>query len=243
MGYRSHNRRRRRRRDDRDDDGILVVILSDLFGLIARGILALLLGLWRLLRFGWTSAFRRSAPPQPVWPVLQVAPAVQGVVSESRNQPPPPPLVYRRCNHLLSPGERAFCHHLYQAVKGRYRIFCKVRLGDVIEAGVERGDRWNERRLFRKIKGYHVDFVLTDPETTEPLLVIELDDRSHGWSRQGRTDRFKDDVLKIAGMPIYRVRCRPAYDPISLAGDIERLIANRAGDAGGGAGKLPRGEM
>jgi very-short-patch-repair endonuclease len=69
-----------------------------------------------------------------------------------------------------------------------------------------------------------VDFVLCDLHSTAPLLVIELDDRSHARARSESRDRFKDAVLKAAGLPIYRVRCQQAYAPPELAGEIERRI-------------------
>ena len=130
-------------------------------------------------------------------------------------------LPYRRAPHLLTKGERAFWYPLYRAVKGKYRIFCKVRLQDVVSAPDSRGD---ERRWFKKIRGYHVDFVICDPDTTAPLLVVELDDRSHRARKRQDRDDFKAAVLASAGMPIYRVDAEAAYDPAELAEKIQRLI-------------------
>lgn len=130
-------------------------------------------------------------------------------------------LPYRRRPHLVSKGERAFWFPLYQAVKGRYRIFCKVRLQDVVSAPDESGERY----WFRRIQGYHVDFVLCDPATTAPLLAIELDDRSHDSPKALDRDRFKDEVLAAGGVPVYRVRAQQAYDPIQLSEEIERRLS------------------
>jgi hypothetical protein len=73
---------------------------------------------------------------------------------------------YRRRPHLLSKGERAFWVPLYRAVKGRYRLFCKVRLADVVAAPE---DDPRERECFKRIGRFHVDFVLAHPRTTAPL--------------------------------------------------------------------------
>ena len=43
------------------------------------------------------------------------------------------PMPYRRAKRLLSRGEWAFWYPLFKAVEGRYRIFCKVRLADVVD--------------------------------------------------------------------------------------------------------------
>ena len=47
--------------------------------------------------------------------------------------------------------------------------------------------------------------------------------------RRRGLDRFKNDVLQAAGVPVYRVRSRQAHDPIELAEDIERLLGGRGG--------------
>lgn len=133
----------------------------------------------------------------------------------------PSPMPYRPKSRLLSKGEKAFWHPLYHAVKGKYRIFCKVQLSEIVAAPKHRKD---ERRWFRKIRGYHVDFVICDPQTTEPLLVIELDDKSHRRTRTCQRDQFKNEVLAAAAMPLYRQPCQQAYDPIEIAARIEQLI-------------------
>jgi hypothetical protein len=130
------------------------------------------------------------------------------------------PLPYQRSRGLLTKGERALWFPLFKAVKGRYRLFCKVRLADVVCCPPKHPQ---ERRWFRKIGRYHVDFVLADPQTTVPLLVIELDDRSHRVRRE--RDDFKDKVLQSAGVPILRIPAQQAYDPLELAEFISRLLA------------------
>ena len=106
--------------------------------------------------------------------------------------------------------------------RGKYRIFCKVRLADIVRP---LGSGLEENGAFRKIGNYHVDFVLCEPKITAPLLVIELDDGSHQLVQQFERDIFKDAVLAAAGIPFYRVPVREAYAPSELAQQIERLIA------------------
>ena len=97
-----------------------------------------------------------------------------------------------------------------------------MRLADVVCCP---GDDPHEGRWFRRIRGYHVDFVLCEPETTRPVLVIELDDRRHHEGTRRERDAFKDEALAAADMPVYRVRARQAYEAVELAREIERLIA------------------
>lgn len=61
-------------------------------------------------------------------------------------------------------------------------------------------------------------------QTTEPLLAVELDDRLHRRPNRRSLDRFKDDVLAAAGVPVYRIPARQAYDPLELAAEIGRLV-------------------
>jgi len=143
--------------------------------------------------------------------------------SSTATEPPP----YQRAPRLLTEGEYAFWVPLFHAVKGKYRIFCKVRLADVVCCPEHRKD---ERFWFRKIGNYHVDFVVCDPETTRPLLVIELDDRSHrdGAEQRRGFDAWKDEALRAAGVPVYRAPVREAYDVQALADVVERMIGEAA---------------
>jgi hypothetical protein len=81
----------------------------------------------------------------------------------------PEKLPYERAPRLLTEGEYAFWVPLYHAVKGRYRVFCKVRLADVIRCPAERGDDW-----FRKIANYHVDLVGREIRMTKFEIRMKL---------------------------------------------------------------------
>jgi very-short-patch-repair endonuclease len=58
------------------------------------------------------------------------------------------------------------------------------------------------------------------------LLVVELDDRRHREHARKRHDDFKDAVLRAAGLPIYRIAARAAYDVEALRRQIEEFISN-----------------
>jgi hypothetical protein len=163
---------------------------------------------------------------------------IDKTVRKWNEEPKPPPalarppapaqapvrLPYRRTSGILSKGERAFWGALYHAVKGKYRIFCKVRLADIVCCPDRRAD---ERMWFKKIGRFHVDFVICEPKSTRPLLVIELDDRSHRTrsKRRQERDQWKDDVLRAAGVPVHRVRAQQAYDVAELRQAVEHIVA------------------
>jgi len=112
---------------------------------------------------------------------------------------------YVREPTLFSATEWAFLRALDQAVDGRYRVFGKVRVADVMNPGnrTKVGNKrwWSE---FTKISSKHVDFVLVDPRTCEIVAAIEVDDRSHQRGDRATRDAFLDRAFQDAGIPLIR---------------------------------------
>lgn len=95
---------------------------------------------------------------------------------------------------LFSAADRSFYGVLDQALGGEYRIFGKVRLGDLVEPakGLTKSQSTTARnRLNQK----HVDFVLCRYDTLAVVAVIELDDASHGRKDRSDRDDFVDKPL------------------------------------------------
>jgi hypothetical protein len=116
---------------------------------------------------------------------------------------------FRRVQTLLTPAERSFYGVLMQAVAGRAVIVAmKVRLVDLVEVkkGVEKWQSWKN-----KIISKHVDFVICRADTTEPILAIELDDKSHARAGRVERDKFLDECLAAAGLPLVRIAAARAY--------------------------------
>jgi hypothetical protein len=124
---------------------------------------------------------------------------------------------------LLTPGESGFYPALVAAVPRGIMICPKVRLADLVDC------RWGNRKAFQRIAAKHVDFVLADPDTCRILLAIELDDRSHLRKDRRQRDRFLNDALASAGIPLLRVRTSRRYDQRDLREAIhDRLRQLRA---------------
>src|SRR5262245_27786766 len=85
-------------------------------------------------------------------------------------------IAYVRRRELLTPTEQSFFLALEQAVNRRYRIFCQVRIADVLKPKGSGGSYWS---AFNRISQKHFDFVLCDLQTFEVVMAIELDDQSH----------------------------------------------------------------
>lgn len=117
---------------------------------------------------------------------------------------------YERQPRFLSPAERSFYGVLCQVVTDDQVVIVKVRLADLIkvESGGRRRDFW---RYFNKIQGKHVDFVVCDRATMEPVYCVELDDRSHQANRRQERDTFVDRALEAAEVRLVRVPCKKGY--------------------------------
>ena len=94
---------------------------------------------------------------------------------EASGESPPSIFPYRIRDDFLSPAERSFYQVLRTAVGTRLLICPKVSLADLFF--VKSSDPREFRVYTNKIDRKHVDFVLCNPETLEPLAGIELDDR------------------------------------------------------------------
>lgn len=130
-------------------------------------------------------------------------------------------LPYRSRGSLLSRGETAFFRPLQVAVAGNFLIMCKVRLADVVTCPVRR----DQRGPFSAISQKHLDFVLCDPKTTRIILAIELDDRSHEAPHRKKRDRFVDDTLRAANIPLLRVQAQAWYSLVTIRESIQQIMS------------------
>lgn len=101
----------------------------------------------------------------------------------------------------MNESEQAFFINLQKTLGNRYVVLSKVRIEDFVEATHGVGGYGARGR----IKSRHVDFLICDRATTQPLIAVELDGKSHqGESRQER-DRFVDELYKTIGLPIRHI--------------------------------------
>jgi hypothetical protein len=102
-----------------------------------------------------------------------------------------------------------------------YAIFMKVRLGDLVWLANEP----ENRKLYsNQIQCKHIDFVLCEKHSFEPVLAIELDDSSHSFPGRAERDQVKNEVCANAGLPLYRVPVQRDYPVKSIKEDIHNLI-------------------
>jgi hypothetical protein len=124
-----------------------------------------------------------------------------------------PACTYRLHDGLLTAAENSFYQVLLQTTGGRATICPKVRLGDILDAEAGAQTRIGKSRIDRK----HVDFLLCEPTTLQPLVAIELDDSSHHRPDRQARDRFVDEAFSSAKLPLVHVRAQRQYDATTLA--------------------------
>ncbi|MEZ5943722.1 MAG: DUF2726 domain-containing protein [Planctomycetaceae bacterium] len=132
-----------------------------------------------------------------------------------------PSLPYEQNPEFLTKAERSFFGVLQQAVAGRYHIFVKVRLADLltVRSGAE---KWQSH--FNRIQSKHIDFVLCDMEQIAPLLAVELDDKSHQRRKRQQRDAFLEEALAAANFSLLRIPVRTSYNVGQLRQQIEECI-------------------
>lgn len=138
---------------------------------------------------------------------------------------------YHRNPRFLSPAEHSFCHVLREATADWALVTTKISLGDLFQV---RSDDRSQYTIYRnKIDRKHVDFLLLHPQTLQPLLGIELDDKSHLRADRQARDSFVDSVFAAAGLPLVHIPVRHAY-PVDK---LDALLRQKAGVTTADAGR------
>ena len=185
---------------------------------------------------------QRPILPQPVVPPPQPAstqpppPAAQVPVPPVQLAPAPaaptPPATYEYdlCGSLLSKAELTYFDVLQAVIDDDLYVCPKVRLGDLImpARGLRQG--WAPGN---KVQQKHVDFVLCKRATMQPLLVIELDDGSHGRSSRRQRDAFVDESLQGAGLPVVHQPFGWTYAREQVRASLREALGRSAAESTG----------
>ena len=85
---------------------------------------------------------------------------------------------YQKFHTLLSPSERSLLGVIEKSLGSDYRVFSKIRLGDVVE--VKKGlSRYAERRALNFVSTNYVEFLICRANDMSIRGAVELDDRTH----------------------------------------------------------------
>ena len=132
------------------------------------------------------------------------------------------PLPYGKRDHFLSAAEISFYHVLKGVLGDDIELLCKVRLGDLFYVQRPHENKGARNRIDRK----HIDFVLCEAKTMNPILGIELDDSSHERQSRKERDKFVDDVFNKAGLKILHIKAARGYVPEDIAREVSEALQN-----------------
>ena len=124
--------------------------------------------------------------------------------------PPPKATVSTK---FVTPAELNFYRVLTGVLAGRGHVLAQVALNRVLFLPKQPGRQsWSN-----KLRGRSLDFVVCDPATLRPLVVIELDDSTHDRPDRQARDEDVERLLSAAGLPFVRFKCRRTYHTQSVA--------------------------
>lgn len=130
------------------------------------------------------------------------------------------PFPYRVRDAFLTPAELSFYLVLRQVVGDRLVVLSKVGLWDIFYVA-----RPNENPGARgHISQKHVDFLVCDPKTMQPVAGIELDDASHEKPHRRVRDAEVELVFETAELPLFRFPAQRAYVERELAAELAPVL-------------------
>nr|WP_276316632.1 DUF2726 domain-containing protein [Halomonas flagellata] len=108
----------------------------------------------------------------------------------------------------MTPTERDVYKVLEKAYGGRYRIFCQVRVVDLIQPNSAKYHPKSREymSLFRQLSQWHFDYVLCNHEDFKVYCTLELDDPSHERPDRLKRDRIINKACEVAGVRLERMR-------------------------------------
>jgi hypothetical protein len=120
---------------------------------------------------------------------------------------------YKTRDDFLTNAELSFYGVLTSTIGSRATICPKVGLRDLFWVATSQ----NQQAHWNQISQKHVDFLLCNPQTMQPLLAIELDDSSHASPRRQHRDADVDRIFEAAGLPLLRIPTQRSYQTQALS--------------------------
>ncbi|MDB5328595.1 MAG: topoisomerase type zn finger domain protein, partial [Phycisphaerales bacterium] len=109
-----------------------------------------------------------------------------------------------------------FFRVLYRVVSTRGHVLAQVSLRQLLWLPGNNQSNPGRATWQNTIAAKTVDFVVADPATLRPLVVIELDEPSHSRPERQTRDDEVEAVLRAAGVPVLRVLTSGNYDTREL---------------------------
>jgi very-short-patch-repair endonuclease len=127
---------------------------------------------------------------------------------------------YKRKDFLMSRAEHEFFDILVDIAGDQYYVFPQIHLSTILDNKVV-GQNW--KGAFRHIDEKSVDYVICDKAYIKPLLVIELDDKTHERDNRKIRDEEVERILSNANLPLLRFGNNGHFDKE----EVKHLVSDK----------------
>lgn len=131
------------------------------------------------------------------------------LISKARNHNKPQAQLPYKPKKILSEAEQSFYLVMSNYITDA-AIFPKVGLKEFLYIPGQKNKEYMSH--WARISQKHVDFLICDKKTMYIYCVVELDDKSHERQSRVERDKFIDDAMEQAGIPIVHIRCKSGYE-------------------------------
>jgi len=118
--------------------------------------------------------------------------------------------------YFVSDAEANFFRVLRKVVGDRGHALAQVSLRQLLWFPGNSRTNPGRQAWLNRVAGKSVDFLVCDPSTLRPKVVVELDEPSHANAERQARDEHVEDVLEAAGVPVVRVLTSRIYDTREL---------------------------
>ena len=118
--------------------------------------------------------------------------------------------------YFVTTAEADFFRVLCTVVGERGHVLAQVSLRQLVWFPGNNQSNPGRQIWQNKVAAKSLDFVVCDPATLKPKLVVELDEPSHARPDRQARDEDVDRVLEAAGLPVVRVLTSRLYNTRSI---------------------------
>lgn len=133
-------------------------------------------------------------------------------------------MLYLKNDSLLTNSEKKFYFILTDILQDNFFIFSKVRIADIVHVPEWYKTYYWAIYWWNRIKSKHVDFLVCDKLSFEPLLVIEVDDPSHLLPDRKKRDGLVNFVFRKAHLPILHLTDKSVENKGALKSSVEECL-------------------
>ncbi|WP_428937866.1 DUF2726 domain-containing protein [Fontivita pretiosa] len=130
--------------------------------------------------------------------------------------------------YFVSNAEGNFFRVLKHVVGQRAHVLAQVSLRQLVWFPGNNQSNPGRAIWQNKVAAKAVDFVVCDPATLRPLVVIELDDSTHSRPDRQTRDAEIEALLRAAGLPLLHVRTSRAYNTQELFESLRPYLPSAA---------------